>query len=820
MKKVLSLVLVLAMVLSSMSFAFASPFTDIADTDYTKAIETLTALGVVTGYEDGTYRPEKVVTRAEMAKLIVEVLGYGDLVVGSKSNFSDTKGHWADAWIALAAGKGLVIGTGAGKFTPDRTVSYDEAITMVVRALGYTDASNELKNMTWPTNFKVKAAELKITKDVKLASTGADRGGVAQLLFNSLEAVLVTVNSDGDVVKTVDSDKDYILLLSRIATLDKDFDVTSEILDLNNKNYAGNLVELAPYMFQNIKVYLNDDDEVVYVKGSNSLVVEGTVDDVDGTVISIEDLNGKIKDIDLTSGTAIAASEIFENGSLRETAKLYADLLDTETIKVVADDLNGNGKMTANEIIGFVTTEQTKAGRIAKEYIADKTKLDGFVLPEDDDKADLANITVKGAVTSLEDIKIDDIVVQYLSEDETVTTLVVTRNAVEGKITRLDGTGKIYVDGKVYEYSSARGAVSGLTLGDEGVFFLDQDGYVVDYDGEAAGPTNYAVVIGTEPGSVTNKFTTKSIDDYPQIKLATQNDETVVYDIQAKIDSTTGNVTSSAKVGTSNIVDDVVVNAKLVLNVSGVSANDLVKYSLNSDGKISKIEIVRGNVAGYLTGVTSDNVDLDKSTNALASNAVIFDATDGDYDVINVDVLPTKFVAYVERNSNGEINVLVVKANEIDSAADTVYAYINKLNSTYNSVGDEVQLVVIYTDGQKKEIYTDALTTFSNGTKNAAFSFKYDGDVIDSSTVAAKTGSVATATAINGKGSMIKLDIAGSQNWYSLSGHATIVGIDPTVDSTPNSVNGIKDLYDISENDTIRVFLNADGDIDLIVIAE
>ena len=71
MKKVLSLVLVIAMVLSSMSFAFAGTFTDVADTDYTKAIETLTALGVVTGYEDGTYRPEKVVTRAEMAKLMV-----------------------------------------------------------------------------------------------------------------------------------------------------------------------------------------------------------------------------------------------------------------------------------------------------------------------------------------------------------------------------------------------------------------------------------------------------------------------------------------------------------------------------------------------------------------------------------------------------------------------------------------------------------------------------------------------------------------------------------------------------------------------------
>ena len=167
MKKVLSLVLVIAMVLSSMSFAFASTFEDVADTDYEKAINTLAALKVIDGYDDGTFKPEKTITRAEMAKLMVQLLGYGDLVAGSKSNFSDTQGHWADAWIALAAGKGMVIGTGDGKFTPDRTVTYDEVLTMIVRGLGYTDDCNEIKG-TWPSNFKVKAAELGITKNVKL----------------------------------------------------------------------------------------------------------------------------------------------------------------------------------------------------------------------------------------------------------------------------------------------------------------------------------------------------------------------------------------------------------------------------------------------------------------------------------------------------------------------------------------------------------------------------------------------------------------------------------------------------------------------------
>ena len=454
MKKVLSLVLVIAMVLSSFSFAFAGTFSDI-EGDYEKAIEMLVALGIVDGYEDGTYRPEKVVTRAEMAKLMVVALGYSDLVTGSKSNFSDTQGHWADAYIALAAGKGIVIGDGDGKFRPDSTVSYDEAITMLVRGLGYTDNCNELKGMTWPTNFKVKAADLKITKDVKLTSTGADRGGVAQLIANALEATLVTVTVDGDVTllqDTVDGEKIDRILLTRVATPDYDYEVTPERLDPSNKNYGGDTIDLGEYMFQNLKVFLNDNDEVVYVKSSNSLVIEGTYDDFDEDtlVLSIEDANEKIKKATLEDED-IDSSMIFENGAIKESDIVATDLEDTDSIKIVAKDANKNGKIDEKEIVGFVTTIQTGVIRVQQEYVAGKAKLEGLLLPTDeDDKVDLANITVKGDATSLEDIEEDDIVAEYLSEDETVTTLVVTRDTIEGKVTRIDDD-TYYIDGKDYD---------------------------------------------------------------------------------------------------------------------------------------------------------------------------------------------------------------------------------------------------------------------------------------------------------------------------------------------------------------------------------
>ena len=359
MKKVLSLVLVIAMVLSSFSFAFAANFEDV-EGDYEEAVNVLTALGVVTGYEDGTFRPERIVTRAEMAKLIVEILGYGDLVSGAKSNFADTQGHWADPWIALAAGRGLVIGTGDGNFTPDRQVSYDEAITMVVRALGYTDDSNELKNMTWPTNFKVKASELDLLDGVKTLAGGADRGGVAQLLFNALEAILVTVDTDGNVVYVKDENKEDKPLLSRLADKDK-VTVTPDSLDEDNKDYLGDIIDLAPYMYQNLTVYLNKDDYVVYVKGSNSVVVEGTVKsvDTDKAKFVIEEDDDDLVTIDLadTVNTTAKTVNIFYNGDEIVNADISKIKTAFESIKAVGfekDDDDNNKIDKADELIGLV----------------------------------------------------------------------------------------------------------------------------------------------------------------------------------------------------------------------------------------------------------------------------------------------------------------------------------------------------------------------------------------------------------------------------------------------------------------------------------
>src|SRR6056297_3151334 len=186
MKKILSLVLVLSLVLGTFSFAFADGHLpeDVVGEDSEEAVATLMALGVVDGYGDGTYKPEKMVTRAEMVKLIIEAQGYGELAAGAESLFPDAQGHWAESYIGFAESMGIVDGYPDGTFKPNQEMSVNEAIAMVIRALGYTD---EVLNGSWPTNYKVKALDLGLTKDMSSLSGFASRGDVAILFFNALE---------------------------------------------------------------------------------------------------------------------------------------------------------------------------------------------------------------------------------------------------------------------------------------------------------------------------------------------------------------------------------------------------------------------------------------------------------------------------------------------------------------------------------------------------------------------------------------------------------------------------------------------------------
>ncbi len=200
--RVLALVIVLAMMMSTVAFA---SFTDVAaDDDYAEAIETLAALGIIKGYEDGTFGADKAITRAEAVAIVnrIQNLSLAASGAAGASLYTDVAAdHWALGDINLATQMGVISGDGNGLFRPEDQVSYQEMVKMLTTALGYGPAVAE--NGGWPTGYLVVAQNKGVLADtVNGGATAANRGVVAQLTFNALTAPIMEQTGYGD-------DKEY-----------------------------------------------------------------------------------------------------------------------------------------------------------------------------------------------------------------------------------------------------------------------------------------------------------------------------------------------------------------------------------------------------------------------------------------------------------------------------------------------------------------------------------------------------------------------------------------------------------------------------------
>ena len=248
MKKWLCLVsmLIICLAICNVSFA-ATTLKDIKGTKYESAVENLIEVGLVNGYpEDNTYRPNVVVTRAQMAKMMVVALGEEGKVTSAatkKSTFTDIKnGHWAYGYVNVAKDLGIINGYPDGRFGPDETVTYAEATTMAIRALGYDDEVGKSTEI-WPNNYTSYAKKLDLYDGMGTftANKGAARGDVAIVLWNMLRTgVCTVVGQSGNTLKygqgqrMISKYKNYTYL--------KDATVTSVKFD---DNYSKATVKIA-----------------------------------------------------------------------------------------------------------------------------------------------------------------------------------------------------------------------------------------------------------------------------------------------------------------------------------------------------------------------------------------------------------------------------------------------------------------------------------------------------------------------------------------------------------------------------------------------
>lgn len=198
LKKTVALVIAVAMVLSMGAISAFAAYPDVAnDASYAEAVNILSNLNVLKGDDQGNFNPDKTITRAEVATVIVRILGMESAAQSSMGStpFTDVPAdHWASGFINVAYQQGAILGMGDGTFAPEDEVTYEQVIKMIVAAMGYTLKANDLGG--YPTGYLSVASTEGITKGAN-GSVGspAKRSTVARLVYNALEVGFMEVSS-------------------------------------------------------------------------------------------------------------------------------------------------------------------------------------------------------------------------------------------------------------------------------------------------------------------------------------------------------------------------------------------------------------------------------------------------------------------------------------------------------------------------------------------------------------------------------------------------------------------------------------------------
>lgn len=187
-KKVISLLLISLLVLSCFSTAFASSMNN-------NKINELVQKGYITGYGDGSLGLNNKITRAEFATIIARAVEAQENSISTiryvDSGFKDVNPvAWYNPYVVIASTRGIINGYPDGTFKPDKDVSYQEAITMLVRTVLEPYEKLIVDNSgNYPQNYIAKAQELGLLKDVVIldAKLQADRYTVFTMLYNVLE---------------------------------------------------------------------------------------------------------------------------------------------------------------------------------------------------------------------------------------------------------------------------------------------------------------------------------------------------------------------------------------------------------------------------------------------------------------------------------------------------------------------------------------------------------------------------------------------------------------------------------------------------------
>jgi len=724
MRKVLSFVLILALVMGSFSMVFAADsktaLSDIAGLLGEAQIEVCQNLGIIQGMPDGTFQPDTLVNRAQFAAIITRALGIPDSALAgyATTSFKDTAGYgWAIPYLAFCQSKGIMIGDGQGNAMPGRSITVNEAITMILRAIGYIDSSSELVGK-WPANYVTLGKALKLYDDLS-DDVYMDRENAAIAIYNALIVQLVSVNTDGKTdlrwitVPKGEDEGDPATLLNT------GLDCYSEKTVLTPSYFSNSMINISERIGAYGRAYFTDSDDILVAFSISSTFITGTTSSgkfkADGKTYSFD------RNIDYWGNEFMNAGDSDDSWSWDDSKPAgsidaFIDVNEPDGDEVtLAVKLSG---LTIKEIHSIAGWQATEANLIKKADIsaieADQELFGGEFALDDDREIDLKQFSLVG-VKALDDIDEDNVVYAYFDEDDIIRKVAVGQEEVEGVIKEVNSD-EFVIDGKTYEYAIdflayAKSKASVAPINDansEAIVKLDAYGFAFDID-TTGGVGMFGVVYDVDPAGFDNA----------RIKMVNQDDADNVW-----------NLVKNSKLEINNADKTGIITVDTTLSgifVGNPDYNALVGYKLNSDGQIKQLDTAYTSNKLYVNSKTlisiigGDSYTIDKDAVVFSYNPAgdlkkddISVATLNDIDFADMreQYASTGFPGQFVLNKSGKVVALLLLDTVVNAKSDDVYGVINSVTGTTDASGDNVQRIRGLVDGSSVTLdtTTDART--------------------------------------------------------------------------------------------------------------
>lgn len=870
LKKVLALVLAFACAFTM--FAGAASYSDQADIKASTAVDMLSSLGVIQGYDDGSFKPNTTVTRAQMAKMIFTIMNGGNDNANAYASlptaFTDLPtAAWAQGYVRYLQNTGIIAGKSATKFAPNDTVTGLEAAKMVLVAAGYNAQKAGLTGAAWAQNTMKYGQLNNLFEDVDTDLNAAlPRQYAAQILYNALDMERVVWSNDIEDFKPatdVDDDKtiggkymdlvktDAAQLLSVEKTSGKK---TYEIELATAVKYGDGThtktkfdkvpTDVADMIGLNVKVLVkakaNGDTDVygVYADDDSKVIATGTV----GTLDTVKNESKKFK----VDGTEYKAEDvlanipvIYPNVVTAATAVNNLDKIITAkntypayTLKAI--DVNGNNKADRIVVVPTDVKEVTYVGSSAATIGGKSYKFDDADIYDGIAKDDWA-VVVSGDYTS--------------SGDPIITKAATVSGKVAG--VKSGSPDEVKIDGTWYKMTSS---VSTPDVDDE-VTAAVVGNYVYDIDTTGASAKN--VVFITANKEAENNLS----KDYTAEARAYFTDGTnkkITVDKLNGQDITDRTGTNSAKV--------------TVVNVDTL-ANRLYTYTTDKDGNYELKEIAASagassingsitlskNMAGFdtynttakyysnakdgTTGTWTAYYNKRLNNTIIAEDAVLFVVANNEIKVVSGKTArdwnnntATRNYGFLTDESNG-INYVKVAAVKVNSAdvikadGDKLYAYVTEDAFETKKDGDTVTKfhAIVGNSTEATDLYEDG-TTNVDVKAGSVIVYTVDGDEIDVQAVVSAANYTyrnSGAYAIKGfdgkkKGDMSLVKADGTVTSVTLDEDCVFIGVDDAknvgtvseIGAVPTSAD--KDEFDRYDMNAYVVF-NSDNKVVAVV---